>query len=220
MEPVTLDQATKILSVFGETSRGQVQDVLESGLSADLRDANLNGPIDRDAVRRLLGLKPLNLLLLEEIGTVAIPAIAERFVARYKFVFGYSEEDPVKISFLHFNFKQWLQGKTEEPMVATELRYAKLVEASIDGPILKELGDKAETTLAHIWVLMEHQSNRENGVLLTNGQANIFYVRDADGVLRMAGVRWLSGGWNVIAHSVVRRQRRWHGGERVFSRNS
>jgi hypothetical protein len=116
--------------------------------------------------------------LLELIGTVDIPAATTPFVVRQKFVVNPKEGAPVRISFLGSDFREWFLGKTEEP--ATEatlryatLRYAKLVKSSVDGPILAELDDKAETTLSQIYALMERQPYGEEGVLLTNGRVNI-----------------------------------------------
>lgn len=59
----TLGQAAKILSMFEDTPRAQVQALLKSGLLADLRDANFDDiRMERDEFRRLLGLKPLVLI--------------------------------------------------------------------------------------------------------------------------------------------------------------
>ena len=63
---------------------------------------------------------------------------------------------------------------------------------------------------------MERQSN---GDLLTNGYANIFYVRDVNGELRAVFVGWGGVGWSVRAYSVGDPDA-WRGGDRVFSRNS
>ena len=56
----TLDQGTKILALFKDTPREQIQALLTSGLLADLRDANFGDiKVERDEFRRLLGLKSL-----------------------------------------------------------------------------------------------------------------------------------------------------------------
>ncbi len=57
----TLDQATKILEVFKGTPTEQIQDILSSGLLADLRDANI-GIIDRSTYRKMCGLPPKEFL--------------------------------------------------------------------------------------------------------------------------------------------------------------
>ena len=67
---------------------------------------------------------------------------------------------------------------------------------------------------------MEKQGNKgEDGILLNNGYANIFYIKDQNGVLRPVGVYWCDDGWLVSAYSVGRPSR-WDAGGRVFSRNS
>jgi len=154
--------------------------------------------------------------LMEMVGTVAIPATTEPFVASEHCVLG---GDPKKITWLSDLFREWFWGKIEPPMAKTELRYAKLTKNSVDGPIMDELGGVKETTLAEIYALMKRQPNGEQGVLLTNGWANIFYVPDANGTLRAVLVYCNSVGWGLLAHSVGSLFR-WHGEYRVFSRNS
>lgn len=99
-------------------------------------------------------------------------------------------------------------------------RYAKLLKSSVDGPIIKELGGeaKAETTLTEMFSLMEKQKDGGDGVLLNNGCANIFYIRDKNGVLRAVSVLWFDDGWYVPADSVVYTNE-WRAERRVFSRN-
>ncbi len=96
-----------------------------------------------------------------------------------------------------------------------------LKRASPDAPILAGLEDKAEVSLAHMFDLLKKQAHGEEGVLLTNGYANIFYVRDADGILWAVVAYWGSGyrDWLVEAHSIGT-PGRWGGGGRVFSRDS
>ncbi len=57
MKKATLDQGMKILSLFSGTPCEQVQELLERGLLADLRDGNLTG-VNRDRFREFLGLMP------------------------------------------------------------------------------------------------------------------------------------------------------------------
>lgn len=213
----TLKQAAKVLSVFEDTPTEQVQAILESGFLADLRDANI-AEIKRDDFRRFVGLNPP---LLEEIGTITIPAMTERFVARDKFVLNCGEraKPGARISYLGENFRDWFLGKTEEPTADTSLRYAHLTRPEFDGLILAELGDQKETTLAEIYALMECQPNGELGVLLNNGWANVFYVLDVNGALRAVDVHWGGDGWYVHARS-VEHPAGWYDGRQVFSRNS
>ena len=66
---------------------------------------------------------------------------------------------------------------------------------------------------------MAEQGNGEDGILLTNGYANIFYIRDIKGVFWAVGCYWGGDGWDVSADSVGAPDV-WDGGNRVFSRNS
>ncbi len=213
----TLGQAAKILSLFEETPIDHVQALLASGLLADLRDANI-ATIERDSFRKFVGLKSLNPPLLEPLGTVIV-SVTGRFVAREKFVRDTTSRKAPNISYVGNNFSDWLLSKIEEPKPETQLRYAKLLKYSVARSILAELGNSAETTLAEVYALMERQPNGKDGVLLVNGWANIFFVRDVNDELRAVRVFWGGGGWRVGADSVAD-PREWGGGDRVFSRNS
>lgn len=163
-------------------------------------------------------------LLLDLVGTVTTSATTSKFVAKEKFVRDTGRKAKVKISYLGDNFTAWFlsgDGKTEDPISEQTLCHHKLRKASVDGPIITELGGeaKAETTLSEMFSLMEKQKNGESGTLLNNGWANIFYIRDNAGVLRAVDVRWHGGGWVVNACSVGN-PLRWGDGARVFSRNS
>lgn len=162
--------------------------------------------------------------LLEYLGTVVIPATVENFVAKDKFVVNKGKNASVKISCIRSNFSQWFLGKIEKPETRAVLRYAKLIKLSVGDSILAELGrkDKAENSLTKIYALMEKQGNGESGILLTNGHANIFYVRDTNNALRAVRVRWFDAGWSVHTLSLFSHYllRAWHDGCRVFSCNS
>lgn len=160
-------------------------------------------------------------LLLEPIGTVEVPATAGMFIASGHFVKDTSRKAEVRISYLGDNFKEWFLGKNEESIQEIVLRYAKLRQYSVDSPIIAELGGeaKAETTLTEVRALMAKQAKGEDGALLTNGWANIFYIRDITNSLRAVFVFWYYDGWRIGADSVGRPDR-WDDGRQVFSRNS
>ena len=162
--------------------------------------------------------------ILELVSTVAVSATTAKFVAKEKFVRDTGRKANVKISHLGDNFTAWFmsgKGKTEDPISETKLRYHKLRQSSVDGPIITELGGeaKAETTLSEMFSLMEQQKKGEDGVLLNNGYANIFYIKDQNGVLRAVYVDWDDDGWYVSADS-VEDPFRWSDGYQAFSRNS
>jgi hypothetical protein len=221
----TLKQGKKVLSVFEDTSAEQMQAVIESGILADIRDCNI-AKINRDELRQFLGLKPLIPKpepLLEYVNSITNPGTIEKFIARDRFVINTKSGAPVRISYLGDNFKEWFLGKIEEPIgrsTLCTLHYCNLLKASVDGPIIAKFGgkDKVAATLAEMLSYMEKQGNGEEGLLLTNGYANIFYIRDIGGVLRAVHCYWYDVGWHVHADS-VEDPIEWRAGDRVFSRN-
>jgi hypothetical protein len=62
MKNATLAQGNQMLNLIlqKQTSSEQLQELLKSGLFSDLLEANFENYIDRDAFRRLVGLKPIN----------------------------------------------------------------------------------------------------------------------------------------------------------------
>lgn len=152
--------------------------------------------------------------LLESIGATVVAPVKE-FMAKDFFKLGTSAG--VTIAYLGDNFKENFLKKVERDIAGTTLKSFRLKEASLDQPIITELGPKHETTLAHLWELLKAQPNGKPGTLLTNGCANIFYIRDTEGILWAVGAGWRSGGWYVYACS-VEAQNGWNAVSRVFGR--
>lgn len=155
--------------------------------------------------------------LLEFIGTIKIPATTKKVV-----VCDYVQKiRKTRKLYAGSNFEEWFFSKTVEPISQSVLNYHKLRKSSVDSPIIAELGGevKTETTLAEMFALMEMQANGEDGALLTNGYANIFYIRDINGVLRAVLCFWGGVSWRVDARSVGS-PGGWGGGRQIFSRNS
>ncbi|MFH1346732.1 MAG: hypothetical protein ABIH10_00590 [Spirochaetota bacterium] len=157
-------------------------------------------------------------VLLKFLGKVVVFATTEKFVARDKFVVNTGKNAPVKISYLGDEFREWFLDKIEDLTDETVLHYAELTKPSVDDSIIVELGNTAETTLSAVYALMESQSNRKDGALLTNKYANLFYVRDVNGELRAVGVGWIGSGWGINASSVEHLDMRVRI-DRVFFRN-
>lgn len=155
--------------------------------------------------------------LLEPVATVGVSG-AKRFAATDHFVVG-----KAGITWLGDNFKSLFGNKVETSVQLATLRVHRLTEASLDAPIRAELGaDREETTLAHLFGLLEKQADGGAGPLLTNGYANIFYIRDAGdagGKFWAVNANRNSDGWNVNANS-VENPNRWNAGNQVVSRYS
>lgn len=188
-----------------------------------IRNGTELGEVLAKALKRNLVAVAVASTLLVLVGTVSVSATTEPFVTKNKFVVNTERNAPVKVSYLGDNFKAWFlsgDGKTEDLIGEQTLRYHKLRQSSVDGPIIAELGgaEKSETTLSEMFSLMEKQGKGEDGVLLNNGLANIFYIRDQKGVLRTVLVSWNDDGWNVRAHSVEDPDD-WDAAFQVFSRN-
>ena len=151
--------------------------------------------------------------LLCRATTVKVPGIA-KFVVK-------DHLTAVNVGWIDKNFDQFFRNKQEEDVDDITLVVSRLEKDSLDTSILAELGDRAETSLAHLFALLEKQSKGEQGILLTNGYANIFYIRGTDGNLWAVSANWNSydGYWDVEASS-VERPCWWNVGGQVFSRDS
>lgn len=155
--------------------------------------------------------------LIRFVGEREFPCVT-RFVARDSFVVGTRVSARVKISNLGYNFRVWFLDKTEINVPVSTLVYGDLSNDSLDDPIIQSLGgeEKVETSLAEVFHLMSLQPAGEEGALLTNGWANIFYIRGVDRVLRVVRVRWCRWSWEVDTYSTSDPDE-WRTGFRVFS---
>ncbi|MBP9711636.1 MAG: hypothetical protein KBD55_01210 [Candidatus Pacebacteria bacterium] len=157
--------------------------------------------------------------LLEFVRTTTAPDTSEPFIANAKFKL---KKDGGICSYLGDNFNAWFlagTGNIDAPGGETTLTISRLTKASVDQPILDELGDKTDVALVDMFAKMEAQSKGQPGELLVDGRVNIFYVRDQDGVLRPVYVHWLGDGWCVNACSTDCTAH-WYAAYQVFSRNS
>lgn len=176
-----------------------------------------------DKVFDLIVVKPaeaVKSILLTLIASTSSISVG-RFVVQDHFRVDTSDSAEVKISYLGDNFKSWFLNLVETGVETVSLSCHTLLKGSLDGPIMEELGGESRVvvTMAVIWELLKAQRSGKSGILLTNGYANIFYVKDATGTLRAVRVYWGGDGWYVFAGSVTR-PLAWHAGGRVFSRNS
>lgn len=153
-------------------------------------------------------------VILKHVRFVAVPAIG-RFVAR-------DHLSAVNIGWTGENFKKFFLNEVEKDVLAGEgeIVISKLQKPSLDVLILKELGDRAETSLAQFFALIKKQARGQSGGLLVNGYANIAYIRSKkDNKLWAVNAYWydFSRRWDVEAYSVEVPDG-WCAGDQVLSR--
>lgn len=154
--------------------------------------------------------------LLELVKTIKVPAV-KRFVASEKFVVNKNIDD-VPIAWLGENFRKHFLNKKEENVSEAELKAQKLLEDSVDSPILKKLGGKKKVKifLANFWeALKQKTENQETGWVFGYILAD---ENDLDTLWAVIASRSSVGlGWNVYAFS-VEDPLPWNAGFLVVSR--
>jgi len=149
---------------------------------------------------------------LQSFGTVKVPAVA-RFAAAEHFVsatLGLKDEalealenrdrgEGVWLALMNEEFKSFLLNKTEKNVPSTTLNiYTHVAIVSKSRLVLEELGDGAETKLAHLWALLQkqpHGPHGKDGVLFCAPEfaissENVFFIRGTDGNLWQVDVHW------------------------------
>jgi hypothetical protein len=144
---------------------------------------------------------------------ISVPAV-DKFVAADAF----GEKNPAGIHFtLNELFKMHFLDDVEEKVPPMMLAVNRLQKAALDAPIIKALGERSEVTLVRVFQLLSKQPKGEDGPLLTDNNANMFYVRDSMKNLWVIDAYWLPpNGWYVDASS-VNYPVEWYGGDLVFS---
>jgi hypothetical protein len=141
-----------------------------------------------------------------------------QFSARQHFRADDSPRSEVRISWLGASFIQRFAVKIEpRSATAAALRIFVLTRSSRSIGIAEEFDQPYETRLADLWCLLKLQPNGEAGVLLTNAQPNLFFVRNATGRLGVVDVLWSGAGWEIGA-SPMTNNRPWPASLRVIAR--
>jgi hypothetical protein len=158
--------------------------------------------------------------LLQRLSTtIAVPAMTQ-FIAADNFIVDTSKKAAMKINYLGDNFKaNFLQKVESDEVAAEDLAINKLLENAYDPAIITALGGEAkvEITLGQFFAAFAKQPNGEKGTLLTNGYANVGYVRDIKGVLWAVRGDWSDDGWHFDANPLDGPSR-WSDGNQFLSR--
>lgn len=141
----------------------------------------------------------------------------EKFMAGEHFRENISPAAEARISWLGATFMRRFGVKIEDGPDDVTLQTYALNRASSNVQIIAELDDHRETKLTDLWCLLKLQAGGEDGALQTNAVPNIFFVRDAAGLLGAVDAIWGGAGWEIGA-SPVEGQRQWPSGSRVISR--
>ena len=206
-----LEASQKIQTHFPRGLSAKVLGAVNS-CSADV----LTGAIERMLTGLANGAKTAVEKLLNYVTSIKVGDVS-RFVAKDFFKEG-KTVDGVKIAWLGDNFKKFFLPKVEENVTAAEIRVQKLAKPSKDLGIRAEIGEEnEEAQLAHLWQCLKLQGEGGEGALLTNGWANIFYIRDHEGNLWAVNACWFGDGWRVHAVSVGNPDG-WDAGRQVCSR--
>jgi|GEM_PF-2974777 len=145
----------------------------------------------------------------------AVPPAKGR-LARELFVCDLTADADVKIREVTSDSLDWF-GDLQVPLYACPTIMSQiLARAAGDGEILDDLDGEvgAETTLSLLWHLLSRQDRGQSGALHNDGRANIFYMRDGSGVLRVIDVSW-DQGWCIDANELS--EKPWSEGRPVFT---
>lgn len=137
--------------------------------------------------------------LLEDAGTITIPAIPARDVAS---LFKETPQNKrstaeVPIAWMGENAKRITKGLSEAAVAETTLQKRKLVRNSVDIPIIVELGGAQNIrSITTSWGQMYEAMKT-----LDHDHVFIFYIPDSDGTVWAVSCGWDSsgGGWGLGA---------------------
>lgn len=166
--------------------------------------------------------------LIEILGTIEIPPSEGPFVVR----------DHIRLKSqggIFSNFGQGFyakfldgDGQEERPYFGSVVYRSRLTRKASDtqqgeevgAAIIPAIGGESwvRTRLYELFWLANQQPNGETGVLLTNGMANIFYIRDRHGGLYAVILCWETdaNGWCINASS-IKDFGKWDSSSQVFS---
>ena len=158
--------------------------------------------------------------VLELTGEIVVQSTSWKFVPKERFN---SHNEEVRFNLLGKRFLDWFVLTEDADWITDRnqriLRCHRLVQTTKDEAIIAELGSdviKLLVSLPEIYTLLRDHGWGTPGVLLSNGEANIFYVRDPTGTPRTIFTYCDAVGWCVGAHHIGATDK-WEVGRQVFS---
>ncbi|MFH0814535.1 MAG: hypothetical protein V1902_00360 [Candidatus Falkowbacteria bacterium] len=155
--------------------------------------------------------------LLQLDGTISVPSMTALGKMRDVFKVDTSDSARVKISYVGSNVYEWFNEMYVLAFAGSMVCWQTLMRNAYDRAVVQALGGerKEETSLSEMYWLMKQQPDGRDGILLTDGKANIFYVCGRKGILRVVHVHWDARGWSVYADEIGNAPRA--SSSRVFS---
>ena len=126
---------------------------------------------------------------------------------------------PVYIGDVGGCFNEHLLLLSEGAYEASDIKVLRLLETSTDAVVVAELANKFEIKLGQFYSLLLKYSAGERDLFLENGDANVAYVRDGNGILMSVRAYWLGCHhvWGIDAFPTEEMEV-WNAGRRFFSR--
>ena len=197
---------------YGEITFGQAEAVFNKLGGKDGVEAFLRGDLVVKAVEGAL--RYLKLAAKDIVVKTVVVAKATLF----------GKKASVK-TYLGSNFESWVfpEIPDEIPAFDGKLQKTQLTKNMNDTAIQAELGQPKPHTVVEFIAIIIHllskQAKGEEGMLLTNGYANIFYVQLADSRVVAVGVYWDADGRGWCFNADGLGGGTWGGGDVVFSRS-
>jgi hypothetical protein len=215
-KPISIGQSHNLMSVLANNvDWSQIDGEAAQRIINDPRCAGRNFV---EFLRRI-GTLPRTLKFLKLIAD-GIMIVTEPFTKEPFF----TKNGPVKFYFWDY-FKDLILTEIPEsvPVFRGAIIKTQLTKATSDSTILDELGNPVPFTVSEfaaiIHTLLMRQPDGEDGTLLADSYANVFYVKRADERMIMVAVNWLSNihRWGCGVRDLNYND--WGEGHCVFSRS-
>jgi hypothetical protein len=178
--------------------------LMEGGLSFDDLQIPITDTVKRERLIRFwksgCPLEPSALVsakeskILEFVGIVDVPGV-RTFAAARSFSIGL--QSGVKIGSMTQDFRTDFLPKVEDRIRHRWVKSYRSMKGCTDRAITAEFKGEYEIALIHFWRLLGEQScGQKNGALSTyDATANLAYIRNGVGTLRVAIAQWCNAGW-------------------------
>jgi hypothetical protein len=145
--------------------------------------------------------------------TIVTPYSDDEFIVQDKFVVDVTDEAAVQIEYIGKAFRDWFLDKIEKPLSPNfTLDLSVLLKPLIDRSIINGLSkNRASVTLRELYFLMKNEQ-------LDKHDFHVFYIPDAQGILRAVDVCWRKRGWHLYGLSAKKARKR-PAGCMIISRN-